>query len=95
MSSVVTASPPAFTNEGLTLPVPESPESTTTAPAPTRAVPARQEVRMGRAVSIGAGINWLTLTVIVAFHLGALAAFFFFSWQRLVVMLVRPGWALE
>ena len=43
---------------------------------------------MGRAVSIGAGINWLTLSVIVAFHLGALAALFFFTWQRLTVMLV-------
>ena len=31
---------------------------------------------MGRAVSISAGINWLTVTVIVAFHIGALAAFF-------------------
>ena len=43
---------------------------------------------MGRAASIGAGINWLTLGVIVAFHVGALAALFFFTWQRLVVMVV-------
>jgi len=43
---------------------------------------------MGRAASVGAGVNWLTLGVIAAFHLGALAALFFFSWQRLLVMLV-------
>jgi len=43
---------------------------------------------MGRAASIGEGINWLTLGVIIAFHLGALAALFFFSWQGLAVMLV-------
>jgi fatty-acid desaturase len=52
------------------------------------AVPAREEIRMGRAATMGEGINWLTFGVIVAFHLGALAALFFFSWQRLVVMLV-------
>ena len=43
---------------------------------------------MGRAASVGAGVNWLTLGVIAAFHGGALAALFFFSWQRLLVMLV-------
>jgi len=43
---------------------------------------------MGRAATVSDGINWLTLLVVAAFHLGALAAFFFFSWQRLGVMLV-------
>jgi stearoyl-CoA desaturase (delta-9 desaturase) len=43
---------------------------------------------MGRAVSISAGINWITMSVIVEFHIGAVAALFFFTWQRLVVMLV-------
>ena len=42
---------------------------------------------MGRAVFIGEGINWLTLIVVAAFHVGAVAALFFFTWQRLVVML--------
>ncbi|MDE3185962.1 MAG: fatty acid desaturase [Acidobacteriota bacterium] len=51
-------------------------------------VPASQQVRMGRAASVGAGFNWLTLVVILLFHAGALAAFFFFSWQRLAVMSV-------
>jgi len=48
--------------------------------------PARPQVRMGRASSVGEGINWLTLAVLVVFHLGAIAALFFFSWQRLTVM---------
>ena len=43
---------------------------------------------MGRAVFIGEGINWLTLSVVAAFHVGAVAALFFFTWQRLAVMLV-------
>jgi stearoyl-CoA desaturase (delta-9 desaturase) len=43
---------------------------------------------MGRAAAAGEGINWLTLSVMAAFHAGALAALFFFTWQRLTVMLV-------
>ena len=54
----------------------------------SHAAPAREAIRMGRAASIGDGINWLTLTVLVVFHLGAVAALFFFTWQRLAVMLV-------
>ncbi len=64
------------------------PPSTDFAPAPTKAVPARELLRMGRAATVGDGINWLTLWVIVIFHVGALAAFFFFSWQRLAAMVV-------
>ena len=52
------------------------------------AIPAWQQVRMGRAATAGAGFNWLTLAVVVLFHVGALAAFFFFSWQRLAAMAV-------
>jgi len=43
---------------------------------------------MGKAATLADGINWLTLSVVAAFHVGALAALFFFSWQRLGVMLV-------
>ncbi len=43
---------------------------------------------MGKAASIPAGLNWLTVTTVVLFHIGALAAFFFFSWRRLAVMAV-------
>jgi stearoyl-CoA desaturase (delta-9 desaturase) len=49
-------------------------------------VAAPAEIILGRAAAIGQGVNWLTLGVLVAFHVGALAAFFFFTWQRLVVM---------
>ena len=56
--------------------------------ATSHEVPAWQQVRMGRTATVGEGFNWLTLVVIVLFHAGALAAFFFFSWQRLAVMSV-------
>jgi fatty-acid desaturase len=49
------------------------------------AEPARLQVRMGRAATVGDGVNWLTLGIIVFFHLGALAALFFYTWQRLAV----------
>ena len=42
---------------------------------------------MGREATVSEGINWLTAVVVGAFHVGALAALFFFTWQRLVVML--------
>jgi len=45
------------------------------------------EVHLGRAATVSQGVNWLTLGVIVVFHLGALAAFFFYTWQRLAVMI--------
>ncbi len=52
------------------------------------AVPARQQVRMGRAATTPLGLNVFTLAVVIAFHVGALAALFFFTWQRLVVMAI-------
>jgi fatty-acid desaturase len=48
--------------------------------------PARDELRMGKAATLDEGINWSTTLVIAAIHVGALAAFFFFTWQRLAVM---------
>jgi stearoyl-CoA desaturase (delta-9 desaturase) len=51
-------------------------------------VAARDLVHMGRAATIGEGLNWLTLVVVALFHAGAVAALFFFSWQRLAVMIV-------
>ncbi len=56
--------------------------------AASRAVPAKLEIRMGRAATTGEGVNWFTLIIIIVFHVGALAALFLFSWQRLVVMAV-------
>lgn len=51
-------------------------------------MPARDLIRMGRAATASEGINWLTLSVIILFHIGAVAALFLFSWQRLLVMAV-------
>src|ERR1039457_1862973 len=86
MASVLTVSSPETATASSTISIPDVPGS----PASTavHATPASKEIRMGRAASVGEGINWLTLSVIVAFHLGALAALFFFSWQRLAVMVV-------
>ena len=86
MASIVTALPPETAPATSTISIPANAE--TSATVGVHSVPARQEIRMGRAASIGEGINWLTLGVIVAFHIGAIAALFFFSWQRLVV--IRP-----
>ena len=59
-----------------------------TATEQMHAVPARDLVRMGRAATVSAGVNWLTVATIVLFHAGAFAALFFFTWQRLAVMAV-------
>ena len=77
---------PAVTPEGITLPIPASPEAPP-ASVQADAVPAKSDMKMGRAVFVGEGVNWLTLSVVAAFHVGAIAALFFFTWQRLVVML--------
>jgi stearoyl-CoA desaturase (delta-9 desaturase) len=50
---------------------------------------------MGRAATVNAGVNWLTLCVIVAFHVGAVAALFFFTWQRLAVSVVLNVMAIN
>lgn len=51
----------------------------------THNAPARQELRLGRAATIGDGVNWLTLVTMIIFHAGSLAALFLFSWQRFLV----------
>jgi fatty-acid desaturase len=51
-------------------------------------VAARDELRMGKALSLQDGINWTTTSIIALLHAGALAAFFFFTWQRLAVMAI-------
>jgi fatty-acid desaturase len=43
---------------------------------------------MGRAATVGKGLSWTTTIVIAIFHVGALAALFLFSWQRLLVMAI-------
>jgi stearoyl-CoA desaturase (delta-9 desaturase) len=86
MATVVPLSSPESTIVSSTTIAPTSQPSASAAPADS--VPAREHVRMGRAATAGEGINWLTLWVIVIFHIGALAAFFFFSWGRLAAMVI-------
>src|SRR6185503_7830712 len=84
MASVLTAPSPDRSTQPSTEQVSEH-EAT---PNSAQNVAARHLLRMGRAESVTAGFNWVTLVTIVIFHAGALAAFFFFTWQRLAVMAV-------
>jgi|HubBroStandDraft_1064217.scaffolds.fasta_scaffold03236_4 fatty-acid desaturase len=59
------------------------------------AVPARHLVRMGRQASVGAGLNWITVATVIAFHIGAVAALFFFSWQRALVAAIIYVFAIN
>ncbi len=69
-------------------------EATVTAPASYRANTAeevarkvKQDLRMGREHQQGE-INWITTIAMGAFHVGAIAALFFFSWKNLAVFFV-------
>jgi len=86
MPSATTAQPPASSVE-ISLSA-NTPAPSDAAPVAAPAVAARDEVRMGKAATVAEGINWLTLGIIAVFHAGALAAFFFFSWHRLAVMMI-------
>src|SRR4051812_23691290 len=84
MASVVTSPAPASAVNVPPQPLHAAPESSVVANTP----PGREQVRMGRAATVPSGVTWLTLSVIIFFHAGALAAFFFFSWSRLALMVV-------
>ena len=84
MASLVSAPSPAHTSDDATKQVATPHELS----SPIGRIPAKFLVRMGKAATIGYGINWTTLAIIGSFHVGALAAFFFFSWQRLAVMAI-------
>ena len=43
---------------------------------------------MGRAAAVSDGLSWPMVLLMVLFHVGAIAALFLFTWQRLVVMAV-------
>lgn len=86
MASVVPVQPPAETTVVPAKPLHGAPGSN--ASVVVHVIPGREQVRMGRAVATGYGVNWITLIAMIAFHIGALAAFFFFSWQRLAVSAV-------
>jgi len=85
MASVLTAPSPERANETSQESSAQAHESNS---KPVHSVAARDLVRMGKAATANAGFNWVTMTTILIFHAGALAAFFFFSWQRLAVMAI-------
>src|SRR5579871_4872367 len=85
MASVLTAPAAASPDEA---PTPNPPSTANDMTKAANAVPARELVHMGKAATVPAGMNWLTLVTVILFHVGALAAFFFFSWGRLAVMAV-------
>src|SRR5579884_2449664 len=49
---------------------------------------------LGRAAQ-GGRTNWLTTSFMIAFHLGAIAALFFFSWSALAVSIVLYMFAVN
>jgi stearoyl-CoA desaturase (delta-9 desaturase) len=57
-------------------------------PLPPQTGAARARVRLGRAATVSEGLNPSTVAIIGLFHLGAVAALFFFTWQRLAVMAI-------
>ena len=85
MASALTAPSSDRTNPPET---PTAPDASSAAKGTVHNVAARDLLRMGKAATVKAGINWITLTTIIIFHAGSLAAFFFFSWQRLAVMAI-------
>jgi len=84
MASVVTSPASAPAVNVPSKPLHAAPESSMVVNAP----PGHEQVRMGRAATVPSGVTWLTLSVIIFFHAGSLAAFFFFSWSRLAVMVI-------
>jgi stearoyl-CoA desaturase (delta-9 desaturase) len=54
----------------------------------------KQDLRMGREYQQGR-INWITSLFMGAFHVGAIAALFFFSWQNLIVAAVMYFFAIN
>lgn len=87
MASALTAPPTEASVEACPQPV-TTPDDASVSQRPQHTVAAREQVRMGRAVATEHGLSWSMLAIIGMFHVGALAALFFFSWQRLVVSLV-------
>jgi fatty-acid desaturase len=87
MASAYTSRAPEVSAPSESFPVEEESPSAASAQA-RHAVSARDLIRMGRAAAVAYGLSWPMLLLIVAFHAGALAAFFFFSWQRLLVMAI-------
>jgi hypothetical protein len=54
----------------------------------------KQDLRMGREHQEGR-VNWITTIAMGAFHVGAIAALFFFSWKNLAVAVVMYFFAIN
>ncbi|HMG01857.1 MAG TPA: hypothetical protein VK596_01925, partial [Edaphobacter sp.] len=63
-------------------------------PAPVAARKVREDLRMGREYQQGR-INWITAIAMALFHVGAIAALFFFSWTNLAVAVVMYFFAIN
>ncbi|MGO8757489.1 MAG: acyl-CoA desaturase [Terracidiphilus sp.] len=87
MASALTA-PSSGATESLSSSIPAVAEHAPAAAPPRTShdLPAHRQINMGRAASVSQGLSWGTLLVVAAFHLGAVAALFLFSWPRLIVM---------
>src|SRR5277367_1070556 len=81
---------------------PQTEIQTETASQKPRVVPAvaevtqkiKQDLRMGREHQEGR-INWITTIFMGLFHVGAIAALFFFSWTNLAVALIMYFFAIN
>ena len=82
-----------------------SPKKSRTAQAPaarTATIPAvvevtqkiKQDLRMGREYQQGR-INWITTIAMGLFHVGAIAALFFFSWKNLAAFVIMYFFAIN
>ena len=54
----------------------------------------KQDLRMGREHQEGR-INWITTIVMGLFHVGAIAALFFFSWKNLAAFVITYFFAIN
>jgi stearoyl-CoA desaturase (delta-9 desaturase) len=63
-------------------------------PAAQTARKVREDLRMGREHQEGR-INWITAVAMTIFHIGAIAALFFFSWTNLAVAAVMYFFAIN
>jgi stearoyl-CoA desaturase (delta-9 desaturase) len=63
-------------------------------PAAHTARKVREDLRMGREHQEGR-INWITAVAMTLFHIGAIAALFFFSWTNLAVAAVMYFFAIN
>jgi stearoyl-CoA desaturase (delta-9 desaturase) len=72
----------------------DEPQAAHPGPKPVQGAGMHSEVRMGRAQN-ESGLIWVTTVFMVLFHVGAIAALFFFSWTNLIVAVVLYIFAIN